>query len=258
MCSPLPDGRYNFNTMRINGGVVRSMILAVGLAAAGLLAGLGLARARAEDRFVTVKGIAEREARADLAIWPLRLSAASDDLGRASAQLQASVAKVQAFLREHKIDPANAATQDFRVSDASTNQYGNGAPPGARYVIHQTMVIRSSEPEVVLAASQRIADLVNAGVVLSSGGEGMPGGGPTFVFSGLNKLKPEMIAEATARAREAAEQFARDSGSRAGGIRRANQGVFEILPRDQAEGISEASQIVKTVRVVSTVEYFLR
>jgi hypothetical protein len=67
-----------------------------------------------------------------------------------------------------------------------------------------------------------------------------------------------MIAEATARAREAAEQFAHDSHSEIGGIREANQGVFEILPRDQAPGISEESQIVKTVRVVSTIDYLLR
>jgi hypothetical protein len=66
-----------------------------------------------------------------------------------------------------------------------------------------------------------------------------------------------MIGEATARARESAEQFARDSHSSIGGIRRAYQGVFEILPRDQAEGITEASQITKTVRVVSTIDYAL-
>ena len=67
-----------------------------------------------------------------------------------------------------------------------------------------------------------------------------------------------MIADATARAREAAEQFARDSHSELGGIRQAYQGVFEILPRDQAPGIAAESQINKTVRVVSTVEYFLK
>jgi hypothetical protein len=67
-----------------------------------------------------------------------------------------------------------------------------------------------------------------------------------------------MIGDATARARESAEQFARDSRSSLAGIRTANQGVFEILPRDQAPGISQESQIVKTVRVVSTVEYFLK
>jgi hypothetical protein len=116
--------------------------------------------------------------------------------------------------------------------------------------------VRSTNPDLVLAASQRVAELVSAGVVLSSGDAG--GGGPTFVFTGLNNLKPAMIAEATAQAREAAEQFARDSHSEVGGIRQASQGIFEILPRDQAPGISEESQVDKTVRVVSTIDYLLK
>jgi hypothetical protein len=77
------------------------------------------------------------------------------------------------------------------------------------------------------------------------------------VFTGLNDLKPEMIAEATVQARRAAGQFAQDSGSSLGGIRRANQGLFQILARDKAPGVGEASQLYKTVRVVSTVEYLL-
>jgi hypothetical protein len=93
--------------------------------------------------------------------------------------------------------------------------------------------------------------------VFSSGNE-YGGGGPTFVFDGLNALKPKMIAEATAEARKAAEQFARDSRSEIAGIRRANQGLFEIRPRDEAMGIQEWSQIRKTVRVVATVEYLLK
>jgi hypothetical protein len=102
-----------------------------------------------------------------------------------------------------------------------------------------------------------VGELVRAGVVLSSQAEFGPSG-PTFLFTRLNELKPKMIAEATARAREAAEQFARDSHSALAGIRRANQGVFEILPRDQAEGVQQESQIEKRVRVVATVEYFLK
>ena len=57
--------------------------------------------------------------------------------------------------------------------------------------------------------------------------------------------------------RHAAEQFASDSGSRVLGIRRANQGLFEILPRDRVMGVSEENQIHKTVRVVTTVEYYI-
>lgn len=237
--------------------VISSVILAAGITLAGFLAGNGLANARAADRFVTVKGISEREVKADLVIWPLRLVAADDDLGRAHAQIQGSVRKIYAFLAAQQIDTSQAELQDFSVSDAFANQYGGGGQAGTRYVIRQTVVVRSLLPEKVLASSQRVGELVSAGVVLSSGGE-YGSGGPTFIFTKLNELKPPMIAEATARAREAAEQFARDSRSTLGGIRRANQGVFEILPRDQAPGISEGSQIVKTVRVVSTVEHFLR
>lgn len=238
--------------------IVRSLILAAGIALAGLLVGGGFARMRTADRVVTVKGVAEREARADLAIWPLRLVAAGDDLAATHASLRQNVASIREFLVRHGIDTAGVSLQEFAVADARTNQYGSEPRAGSRYVIRQTVVVRSTSPDRVLAASQRVAELVDAGVVLASGNEYGPGGGPTFVFTKLNDLKPAMIAEATARAREGAEQFARDSRSSLGGIREANQGVFEILARDQAPGITQESQVVKTVRVVTTVRYALR
>ncbi len=235
-------------------------ILALGIALAGAFAGIGFARGRASERYVTVKGVAERDVRADLAIWPLQLVVADDDLGRAHAELERDVSRIMAFLAARQVDTAGVELQGFSVSDARANQYAGNQRAATRFVLHQTVVVRSDHPERVLAASQHVGDLASAGVTLSSGPGGGygPGGGPTFVFSRLNALKPSMIAAATARAREAAEQFARDSGSRLAGIRRANQGVFVILPRDQAPGIAEGSEIDKTVRVVSTVEYGLK
>lgn len=230
-------------------------ILATGLALGGLLVGSGVARMRTADRTVSVKGVAEREAKADLAIWPLRLVVSDDDLVRANAALERNVQQVRAFLRSNGLDSAGTqiTVQEFRVEDARTT---GGYTNTARYIIRQTLVVRSTRVDLVQAASQRVPDLVRNGVVLSSGQE-YGGGGPTFVFTGLNGLKPAMIAEATARAREGAEQFAKDADSHLSGIRTASQGVFEILPRDQAAGISEESQVVKRVRVVTTVVYGL-
>jgi hypothetical protein len=238
--------------------LLRTVVLAIGIALAGLLAGNGLARARSADRYVTVKGVTEREVRADLAIWPLQVVGADNDLSAAQSRLAASIGGVKQFLARHALDTTKIELANFSVSDASANQYAPDRAPTNRFVIRQTVLVRSTEPEKVLSASQQIGELAAIGVAVSSGGEYGPGGGPTFVFSGLNKLKPAMIAESTARAREAAEQFARDSHSALGGIRQANQGVFEILARDQAPGITQESQIAKTVRVVSTVEYFLK
>ncbi|MFN5201168.1 MAG: SIMPL domain-containing protein [Gemmatimonas sp.] len=232
-----------------------ALVLAVGMAGAGALIGTGFARMRTADRTVAVKGVAEREAKADLAIWPLRLVATDDDLGRANTALERNVQQVRAFLRENGLDStaAEITVQEFRVEDARTvGGYANTA----RYIIRQTLVVRSADVDKVQAASQRVPELVRNGVVLSSGQE-YGGGGPTFVFTGLNTLKPAMIAEATARARQGAEQFARDANSTLSGIRTASQGVFEILPRDQAAGITEESQVRKRVRVVTTVVYGL-
>jgi hypothetical protein len=199
--------------------------------------------------------VSEREAKADLALWPIRFVVADNDLARAQVRITESAGKVRAFLTANKIDAATVEMQQFNVIDSQANQYGN-RDAAARFIIQQTIMVRSNNPDVVFEASQRVSDLVNAGVVLNASG-GESSGGPTYLFTKLNDIKPPMIAEATASAREAAAQFAKDSGSTLGAIRQATQGYFSILPRDQAPGIDEAHQRQKIVRVVTTVEYFL-
>jgi hypothetical protein len=237
-------------------GISRSALIAAGLVIAGALIGQGIGHVRRSERYVTVKGIAEREVRADVAIWPLKVVCSDDDLARGHSRLESSMTQLRQFLTRHQIDASQAQVYAFSVTDAKANQYASGNETGSRYVINQTLVVRSNEPDKVLAATAQVGELVAAGIVLSSGNE-YGGGGPTFLFTRLNQLKPEMIAQATGRAREAAEQFARDSGSRVAAIRRANQGMFEILPRDEVPGLGQESQVNKVVRVVSTVEYLL-
>ncbi len=238
-----------------NGTVWAAAILAVGMAVAGWSVGHGFTEAR-RDRFVTVKGVAERDVDADLALWPFRVVGAADELGTAQAEIQRSMRLVLDFLVRNGIDTAGAALEGMEVSDRLAEQYGNANRAGPRYLVQQLMVIRSEDVAAIHVASQRVGELVDAGVVLRSG-TGYGPVKPNYLFKRLNELKPAMIAEATASAREAAQQFAEDSGSRLEGIRRANQGVFQILPRDGAPGINESDQVDKTVRVVSTIEYQL-
>lgn len=182
---------------------------------------------------------------------------ADNDLARAQERMVEQMRRVREFLTRHDVDVARAELQRLEVTDAAANQYRDTRGVSNRYVIRQTLMVRSDRPEAIAAVSQQAGELVQAGIVLSSEDEGFGSGGPRFVFTKLNDLKPPMIQEATARAREAATKFAQDSRSKLGGIRQANQGVFEILPRDQVPGAQESSQIAKLVRVVSTVQYFL-
>jgi hypothetical protein len=238
----------------MDGRILGSVLLALGVALGGWWIGSGFAEGRRADRFVTVKGVAEREVEADLALWPMQFVVADNDLARAQARMQESARTVRQFLERGGFGPAEVALQDLSVADTQANRYG-GQPASFRYVVSQTLMVRTDRPQVLFDASQKVGELIEAGVVLSA--DGPWAGGPTYLFTKLNDLKPAMIAEATANARSAAEQFAKDSGSPLGPIRQANQGLFVILPRDQAPGVQEERQRSKIVRVVTTVEYLL-
>jgi hypothetical protein len=234
--------------------LVPALLVAIGIAAAGWFAGDAVVRGRSADRYVTVKGVSEREVQADLALWPIQFVVAENDLDSTQARSAEASKKVTDFLARHGIEASQLELQDLSVTDTQANRYG-GQPAPRRYVISRTIMVRSTAPDVVFKASQAVGELVDAGVVLSSEGGW---GGPTFLFTRLNDVKPAMIAEATANGRQAAEQFAKDASSRLGGIRQANQGLFVILPRDQAQGVQEQRQRTKVVRVVSTIDYQLR
>jgi len=223
------------------------VVLGVGVALSGAFAGYGFSQGRVAERFVTVKGVSEREVEADLAVWPLQITAADNNLDAVNRQLAQGVSAVHQFMARHGLDTTQVALTGYYVEDAEANQYSMG-PARNRFVARQTMVIRSTSPTLVLAASQRVSELTSAGVAISSAGGT---DGPTFVFTRLNDLKPEMIAEATRDARKAAEQFAEDSGSKAGSIRNAQQGYFSIDDRDAF------SPEYKRIRVVTTVQFFL-
>lgn len=232
--------------------LIASFILAVGI----LAAGSEVADMRLADRTVSVKGLAERTVRADLAIWPVRFVATGDDLAAVQAKTAADERAVLDFLAKQGLPAEAVVSRSVDVVDLLAQAYRQG-PVDSRYIVTRTLTVRSTDVDAVDRASQNVADLLDRGVALS-GEPGMPGmNGPNYSFTRLNDIKTEMIAEATRNAREAAQQFAADSGAKLGGIRRASQGVFQIQPRDEVPGLPESRQIDKTVRVVSTIDWTL-
>jgi hypothetical protein len=237
-------------TRRVLAAGLAALLLATGITAGGYLIGRGFRESRAGERFVSVKGLAEREVKADLAVWPLRFVATSNNLAEAQAKIAADTGQIIAFFGASRIGRDAIEVRSLEVTDLLAQPFRSG-PVESRFIVAQTLAIRSAEVDRIAQTSQRLGELVEAGVVLSTEGQQ----GPFYLFTRLNDVKPPMIAEATRNARAAAEQFAADSGSRIGGIRRASQGLFQILPRDEAPGADEAKQIDKRVRVVSTVDY---
>jgi hypothetical protein len=223
-----------------------ALLVAIGLAAGGYFIGHGLLEARAADRYVTVKGLAEREVKADLVIWPLRYAVTADDLATLQRLSDESEGKVRAFLTSHfagdDISVSAPQIQD-RNAQGMSDRGGNLQ----RYVAEVVVTLRTNRIDEVRKANELLGELVKAGVALVQNYESRT----QFSYTGLDKVKPDMIAAATRDARQAAEQFAKDSGSKVGSIRNAQQGYFSIEDRDAF------SPEYKQIRVVTTVQFFL-
>ena len=241
---------------------VNSILLFLGLLVIGLSLGFagykifdGLKFFRSYDRFVTVKGLAMKDVRADLAVWSVNFTVTGNDLAIAQSELEATSVKVANYLEANGLNEKDIRVQSLQVADKQAQTYSSGTGDGGpRYVLSQALIARTTDIDAMIKASQNVSQLIKEGVVL-----GQPNGGynpaPQYMFTKLNDVKPAMIADATKNARASAEQFAKDSGQEVGLIRSANQGVFEILPRDP--NIPETETWDKSVRVVTTVEYYL-
>ena len=247
------------------GTTLLGVLLAFGLIVGGWVLGVQIKNTRLADRYVTVKGLVERNVKSDLAIWPLNYKEAGDDLTTVYAKTEVDKKVILDFLQQQTIQPAEIELGVIRVVDTQANEYGGGNRAPHRYIVAQQITVRTTRVDVIANAAQKTMQLLQKGIVLS----GNPGqSGLTYKFTALNSIKPDMITEATRNARAAADRFASDSGSKVGAIRQANQGVFSILAADQGAATGEPGEgpdmsfgadasLMKTVRVVTTVQYYL-
>jgi hypothetical protein len=224
-----------------------------GIAAAGWLGGQALVEARAPLREVTVKGLAEAAVEADVAAWRIAYRGEGADQAAAIVEARAARDAVRGFLTGGGIDPAQTADEPF-VLKVDRVFFDNGASERVRFTAAGATRVRTEAVDAVAALSGRTLDLLDRGVKLGEA-DYAEAARPLYLFTGLNAVKPDLLAEATRAARASAEQFAADSGASVGAILNANQGVVQLLARDG--DYPEPQERWKTVRVVTTVTYEL-
>ena len=229
---------------------LKTIILSVSVSviASAVILSVGLSNIARADKTVSVRGLAEREVDADLAVWPLTFSLGSNDLTELQKDILAKTEIVKSYLAEYELSSEDFTVQSPSITDNSMNPYMDKNQVRYTYIAETVVLVRSSKVEQVKKAQGDSLKLMSDGIAVSKDYKSKI----SFEFTKLNDIKPQMIAEATKNARTAAEQFARDSGSKVGKIKRASQGLFSI--EDAAADLSKR----KTIRVVTTVEYLLK
>lgn len=227
---------------------IESVIVAAGLIVAGMLVYWGFTAVAEKDRSVEVRGFSERIVNADKATWSINAKLRGDDLTSLYAQAKTASQTVRQFLIQNGIpqkDISESAPSltDYKMQDWKPENISS------RYMLNLSITVSTSKVMLVHDLTYRISELMTKGIYIATDNYG---GNVNYEFTGLDKIKPAMIQASTQNAREAGEQFAKDSHSKLGKIKHATQGYFSIDNRD------EQTPWVKKVRVVTTVEYYLK
>ncbi len=229
--------------------LVLTALIAVGLASSGYFIGRGIEKFRTSDRAVTVKGFSEREVKSDLGELYIIVKNVGNDLVELQKKNEQDKKIVIEFLKQHGIQDANISIISADVFDRLAREYQEqGKSSDFRYISTTELKVTTSSTDVIEAIMTKASELVNKQVNASLR--------PRYYFTKFAELRNEMIAESTTRAREAALQFAKDSGSKVGSIRNATQGLFTITSAYN-ESYDEGSSFLKKIRVVSTVVFNL-
>ncbi len=226
----------------------KNMIQGVSIVLAAFVLGLMLVCAvrtlKSFDDTVKVRGLCEKEVPADRVVWRIRYSEKDNSLADLRSTVQRNNNIIVSKLRE-----AGFKDDEIKVGNASYDDrytYANNVSQITfRYQVDQTVTVFTKNLELVRKLQQTLeTDLVNQNILANSWAD--------YQYLGLNDIKPAMIAESLENARAAADEFAKNSHSRIGKMRTASQGYFEV------EDLDENTPQVKKVRVVTTVEYYLK
>ncbi|MDH5455616.1 MAG: SIMPL domain-containing protein [Gammaproteobacteria bacterium] len=227
-----------------------ALILSLGIAAAGYFVGQTMYNSSVGINTAEVKGLAERRVEADRAFWRIQYTVTGRDEAAMQALYEKSKAdrsKIVGILLESGFGEAEITPgvvdynhQEFRDDDQVLVE--------ERFYLTGSIEVETDKVRLVSEARSKLNELIAQGVDIRNNA-------PSYYFTGLNEIKPEMLKEATTNARLAANEFASNAGVDVGGIRSARQGGFII--KDVGENYSDTMKIEKDVRVVTTISFYL-
>jgi len=239
---------------------ILGVLVAIGLAAAGYFISDTLYKGKLASNTVTVKGFAERDVQADLALWQISYSATGGNLNDLYSQSNNDENTIIQLLTQKGFKKDDIRSSDAQINDLMANQFrANGVSENQRYILRNTITVRSNNVALVDQTTHAVSDLIKQGIILASNSV-------DYQYTKLNDIKSPMLRDATQNARDAAQQFANDAGSNVGSIQSASQGFFSIVSRDSSAAQNpdgpnyspfQQSTIDKKVRVVVTLTYYL-
>ena len=230
--------------------IAAALILAVGLGYGLSLVGTGLS-ARSGNS-ITVTGSAKTSAMADNVVWTLNVSEMSQQVSVAVKKIGTSVDALSKYLIDGGL--SSDAIEAGGVTTYANNEYVNGNSTGRilSYQANQNVTVRSKDVQLIKKLSNGMGSLLQTGVNINNYG-------PQFYVSNLDKLRPQLLAEATVDAKERGLSITKAVDSKLGPVLAVTSGPVQVTQPDSVDasagGMYDTSSIEKSVSVTVSVSF---
>lgn len=232
-----------------------SLFLALGISISGYFIGQTMYKYKIGLNTAEVKGLAEKRVASDLATWDIYFSVegkTKTEIPELYKKSEKNQQKIVALLKksgfndsEIKLGVIEHSSMEYRDEDQNLVD--------EKHTLAGVISVETSKVNDVNSARNSINKLIAEGIDIDNKR-------PSFNFTKLNDIKPQMLQEATKNARAAANEFAENAGVSVGGIRSARQGNFTVQDAGKESGYGwggDTKKIEKDVRVVTTISFYL-
>jgi hypothetical protein len=225
-------------------------LLSCGIALGGFFISETLYKSRVALNTADVKGLAERRVQSDSAYWSISYSVSgesSSDVPRLYEASESDQATIVRLLKESGFDDSEIKPGILNYRKAEYRDENQKLVEETHFLEGQ-IDVETEKVHLVSEVRAKLNKLIAQGLNITNNE-------PSYYFTRLNEIKPDMLKEATKNARIAANEFAENAGVTVGGIRSAKQGGFVI--RDVGSSYGDTQKIEKEVRVVTNITFLL-
>lgn len=216
---------------------------------------------RPKRRTIRVTGSAKKRIQSDKIVWSATLDAKDMDRTVAFKKLKSNVQKVLDYLAKKGVKKDEISVGSVSFSERSATEYhGTGAERVEKtvfkgYVTQQTISVTSTDVKRVERISREVTSLLEQGITVHSSD-------PKYYYTKIGELKIVMLAEASADARDRAENIvSKADRTKLGRLKWAKMGVININPANSTsvswDGNNDTSSLEKDIITIVHAEYYL-
>lgn len=237
---------------------ISSVVIALAIIISSLVLASAWKKSHSNGNIISVTGLASKDFSSDLIVWSGNFFRKSAELKEAYAQIKNDQEEIKKYLIKNGVKESEIVFYSINISkDFSTiyNQDGSRREVFNGYLLSQQIEVSSKSISLVEKISRQITEIIDQGIEFNSNS-------PNYYYTKLDKLKLDMLAQASLNARERAIKIAENAGAKLGDLKSADMGIFQITAQNSAEeftwgGAFNTYSKDKTARITVKTNYFV-